>query len=664
MEALGDHSTQRSGSVVVLGRAGSRAGAGFQGACDAGTRVERLPHLWRHSTAAAPSHAVTGTEPAGLPDATAPADIGALRQALAVVNAAALNAPDTLAMASYAEAANFAAIAEEISRSVEYLQILGAGTVERTRTEAITAAATARAYRTSRSGRSWVTGWDNGTETLTETDANWPAGTGTITEAESLPAPSSPADDGCKNTEEFLRLRLRIGISEAARRLRLARTTLPATTLTGDLLPPAREHLAASLAPTSTPFDTEAHTVSATPEDAPDGITGQEITGHGVSAPAVSSRAGTIISLTLDRLQHHTTPETLSVIEADLTRTAATADPDFLARVARRWADAIDADGTEPSEEALRQTQGAFIRKPRHGLHHLEIFATTDQYEHLATVMNTATNPRTHTAPTSTGATTGTGSGTAAGDETVWQDNDVDLDRRTRSQKQLDGIISAVKAGLTTNTLPTTGGNRPQIIATINYQDLFPHHRTRPGAEESGTGSNAGPATSAGPGADPASTTTRTGGIGIGTGTGNFVFTGPVAAATLRKIACDADIIPALLGTHGEILDLGRKTRLFTPAQRLALTARDQGCTFPGCTIPAPWCEAHHITYWSHGGTTSTDNGTLLCTNHHHLIHKEQWQIHVNNGVPWYIPPPHIDPTQKPQQNHYFKPPPEPTRLE
>jgi hypothetical protein len=138
------------------------------------------------------------------------------------------------------------------------------------------------------------------------------------------------------------------------------------------------------------------------------------------------------------------------------------------------------------------------------------------------------------------------------------------------------------------------------------------------------------------------------------------VFTGPVAAATLRKIACDADIIPALLGTNGEILDLGRKTRLFTPAQRLALIARDQGCTFPNCTIPAPWCEAHHITYWSHGGPTTTTNGALLCTHHHHLIHKEQWTITTTHGTPTFIPPPHIDPTQKPQQNHYFKPPPPP----
>ena len=86
-------------------------------------------------------------------------------------------------------------------------------------------------------------------------------------------------------------------------------------------------------------------------------------------------------------------------MEHALTSTAVENDHDFLTRIAHRWADAIDQDGTEPSEEDLRHRQGAFLRRPRRGLHHLEIFATTDQYEHLLTVMNTATNPRTHPPP-------------------------------------------------------------------------------------------------------------------------------------------------------------------------------------------------------------------------------------------------------------------------
>jgi len=282
--------------------------------------------------------------------------------------------------------------------------------------------------------------------------------------------------------------------------------------------------------------------------------------------------------------------------------------------------------------------------------------------------MNTATNPRTttphtnnndgpHTAAGAAQAAAAGASGAAGAAQAAaagLPDPDLpDLDRRTRAQKQLDGLITAAKTALATNTLPTTGGNRPQIIATIHYRDLFPTHtpttahinskapHTEPSAAVTGTQPPAG---------STHETVHRT-----PPGTGTFAFTGPVAATTLRKIACDADIIPALLGTHSEILDLGRKTRLFTPTQRTALTARDQGCAFPNCTIPAPWCEAHHITYWSHHGPTTTNNGVLLCSHHHHLIHKENWTITTTHNTPTFIPPPHIDPTQKPRRNHHHR---------
>ncbi|MBT2566136.1 DUF222 domain-containing protein [Arthrobacter sp. ISL-85] len=586
MEAIGEH----------LGKA-----------YDAGRWLPRPAHL----------HAVPAEPLQQPPTAAASAAAGLFDGLQEQLAAASLAAPEVLASATYEEAAGFAARAEELARTVEYLQLFGAGAVDRTRTQAIndaTAAKTRQGRATLSALRNpgWITGWDtNGIETLNpspaalnETDANWPGPPSQPGD----PIVASPADDGCRNTAEFLRLRLQIPIREARRRLTLAQHVLPAITLTGEPLPPTRPHLAAALTPT------EANNTDG--NNTEPGTTSVHVQG-----PAVSSHAATIITATLDRLQHHTTEETLDRIEHHLTTAATTCDPDFLTRLAQRWTDTIDADGTEPTEEALRHTQGAFIRKPRHGLHHVEIFATTDQYEHLLTVMNTATNPRTTTPNTSE---------QAAAEYTALPD----LDRRTRAQKQLDGIITAAKTALATNALPTTGGNRPQIIAVIHHQDLFPHTPT--GSPK--------PDTRAG---------TRT-------GTGTFAFTGPVAAVTLRKIACDADIIPALLGTHGEILDLGRKTRLFTPAQRTALTARDQGCAFPNCTIPAPWCEAHHITYWSHGGPATTNNGVLLCSHHHHLIHKEQWKINTTHETPTFIPPPHVDPTQTPQQNHYFKPPPPP----
>ena len=74
-------------------------------------------------------------------------------------------------------------------------------------------------------------------------------------------------------------------------------------------------------------------------------------------------------------------------------------------------------------------------------------------------------------------------------------------------------------------------------------------------------------------------------------GTGTVVGGEPLSATAIRRLACKADIIPVVLGGKGEILDLGRTRRLFSPAQRKALRLRDQHCRAEGCTIPAAWCE-------------------------------------------------------------------------
>ncbi|BAS15532.1 hypothetical protein AHiyo8_38350 [Arthrobacter sp. Hiyo8] len=107
----------------------------------------------------------------------------------------------------------------------------------------------------------------------------------------------------------------------------------------------------------------------------------------------IGSRSAGIITMAVAKVRPLCSPEKATEMEYALARTAEENDQDFLARVARRWVEAIDQDGPEPSEESLRHHQGAFLRRPKHGLAHVEIFATTEQYEHLLTVMNTAANP-------------------------------------------------------------------------------------------------------------------------------------------------------------------------------------------------------------------------------------------------------------------------------
>ena len=102
-----------------------------------------------------------------------------------------------------------------------------------------------------------------------------------------------------------------------------------------------------------------------------------------------------------------------------------------------------------------------------------------------------------------------------------------------------------------------------------------------------------------------------------------------ITAEQARRLACQARIIPVVLGRKGEVLDLGRSARLFSPAQRKAMAIRDRECTTDGCSIPAAWCEAHHWKQpWSQGGRTDLADGKLLCSFHHHRAHDPAWLTH------------------------------------
>ncbi|MBM7517934.1 HNH endonuclease signature motif containing protein [Nocardioides nitrophenolicus] len=115
-----------------------------------------------------------------------------------------------------------------------------------------------------------------------------------------------------------------------------------------------------------------------------------------------------------------------------------------------------------------------------------------------------------------------------------------------------------------------------------------------------------------------------------------------LSATAVRRMACDAEIIPAVLGTHSQVLDVGRAQRLVTPALWTALVIRDRHCAFPGCTRMPLACDAHHITHWAEQGTTSLDNLVMLCRHHHTLTHQTPWVVHIDpdTGQPVWTPPP------------------------
>jgi hypothetical protein len=129
----------------------------------------------------------------------------------------------------------------------------------------------------------------------------------------------------------------------------------------------------------------------------------------------------------------------------------------------------------------------------------------------------------------------------------------------------------------------------------------------------------------------------------------------PISATLARRLACDAKIIPIVLGGMGEPLDVGRATRTWPLAVRRAVAARDQGCAMPGCDRPAAWCDIHHRKHWADGGSTSVDNGVLLCARHHTIVHHDGWHIHLRDGKPWFTPPPWIDPRQTPRLHNRYR---------
>src|SRR6476620_6278709 len=180
-------------------------------------------------------------------------------------------------------------------------------------------------------------------------------------------------------------------------------------------------------------------------------------------------------------------------------------------------------------------------------------------------------------------------------------------DPRDHGARLWDALVETCRHALTTDLPPDCHGARPRIAVTTSREVLQQQ-------------------------IDWAT-------LGAGTSTTDDGL--ELTPATIRRMACDADLIPIALGTQGEVLDVGRTSRLVTPAIWRALVCRDRHCAFPGCTRPPVMGHAHHIRHWADGGATSLDNLVLLCGHHHRTIHHTPWQARLNptDGKPEFLPP-------------------------
>jgi hypothetical protein len=190
-------------------------------------------------------------------------------------------------------------------------------------------------------------------------------------------------------------------------------------------------------------------------------------------------------------------------------------------------------------------------------------------------------------------------------------------DDRTAAQRRADALVTMAEIAMRSGELPTCGGVAPHITAVIPAATLADVPFAPAATYQYGATS------------------------------------GPDWA---RRYACDGEISRVITGPAGEILDSGRATRTFTAAQRRAIIVRDEGqCDWTGCDAPAAWCEVHHAVHWADGGSTSVDNGMLLCGRHHDRVHLFGHAIIKGPGAYRIDPTPGTDPTWQAKN----KPPPE-----
>jgi hypothetical protein len=187
-------------------------------------------------------------------------------------------------------------------------------------------------------------------------------------------------------------------------------------------------------------------------------------------------------------------------------------------------------------------------------------------------------------------------------------------DPRTPGQRMHDALADAAARLLASDELPPSGGTPATVLLTMTLDQLE----------------------------------TRTGLVTTAHG-------GTMSVATALELADQGNVIPVVLDSTG-ILAYGQARRTATTGQRFALAARDQGCCFPGCDTPPGWTQVHHILPWALGGGTDLNNQCLLCGFHHREHDKRGWQVTIQNGQPYWIPPPHIDPTRTPIRNTIHDP--------
>ena len=279
--------------------------------------------------------------------------------------------------------------------------------------------------------------------------------------------------------------------------------------------------------------------------------------------------------------------------------------PRQLSDLARQVVERIDPDGTLPQQEVDAERRHLTLRTARDGMCVGEFRLTPALGVKLKTVLSPLAAPR---------------------NSVVGEHEDgrpvTEVDPRHHGQRMHDALEDACDRLLRSGTLPDSGGTPTAVIITTS-------RTTATTADPDG-------------GATTAPSRWETGTASDGT---------RLSPETVADLVDSALVFPTLVDAKGVVLWMGRTARLATPGQTMALTARDGGCSFPGCEHPPEWCERHHVVAWADGGSTDVDNLTLLCRFHHRQFLARGWVCRILDRLPTWYPPRWVDPDQKPLRN-------------
>jgi hypothetical protein len=317
---------------------------------------------------------------------------------------------------------------------------------------------------------------------------------------------------------------------------------------------------------------------------------------------SISLDAADVICSMLDRVARRADPERARLYEAELARYAAGVTLSLLIPAVKLGESRLDPDGIEPRDEALRAERSLVIHEEPSGM--VRLHARLDPVTAApikAAIESLVSEALRRRADGATRLATSDKLDPIDGRCTPVLD-----DLRTIPQLQADALADLARHTLGCTAIPESA--KTTVVVRIDLDAL------RDGLGEASVD-----------GLDRR-----------------------ISAAAARRLAADAELIPAVLGSDSVPLDLGRRRRLFTAAQRIALAERDGGCASCGRNIA--YVDAHHIDWWERDtGPTDLDNGVMLCSFCHHTVHREGWGIRATRNEVWFIPPPHVDPGQVPR---------------